>query len=325
MAVSYSIPEASFLVVDGESSVADMIAAKPGALADTDTVYIATATTKGVLGIQNGEVMNAKLKCGWTRNSAANSRGELKIYAGGRIECPNGSGDDFCEFNDGYGELTTSGTSSLGAAGTRANFDVNDMDEIVLMKASMDVDYLYVYDIKSGQEIDLEGWTGEMYHMEFKGTADAAYSFKGIPGDGAFARGLNLNQVNAGLFTGPLYADIDLEGEGSIVKVSPGRGSAFSGLSIPGRQANRLFRGSVNPGTYDITYRVESGYEEAMIRELEIMQSRGLQFLAVIAAKGTTQEYPNYYLFRGRLNNPLQVYNAGIDFRDISITITEDP
>ena len=328
MAVSYSAPNNYFLVVDGESSVADLTTAKGSAIANTDSVYIATATTKGILGIQNAEVLIAKLKCGWHRISPAtitNSRGQLKIYAGGRIECPLGSGDDFSEFNEGYGELATSGTTSLGAAGTRANFDVNSMDEIVLMKASMDVDYLYVYDIKSGQEIDLGGWTGEMYHTEFKGTADAAYSFKGIPGNSAFARGLDLNQVNAGLFTSSTYADIDLEGEGSIVKVSPGRNSAFSGISVPGRQANRLFKGSVNPGTYDIMYRVDSGNEEDMIKELEIMQARCQQFLAVIAAKGETQEYPNYYLFRGRLNNPLQVYNAGIDFRDIMITMTEDP
>lgn len=304
-----------------------MTTAKGGAIANTDKVYVQTATTKGILGIQNGEVMIAKLMCGWSivvPSTEGNSRGEVKIYAGGRLECPNGSGSDFCKFNPGYGELTTSGTTSLGASGTRANFDINEMDEIAELKASFDVDYLYIFDIKSGQSVTLEDHTGEIYHSEIKGASDAAYNLIGVPGNGAFIRGIKLNKANAGLFTSSAYANIDLHGEGSIVRIEPSRGSQFAVLPVPGRQVNRLFRGSVVPGSFNITYRVTSGYEDAMIQELEIMQARGLQFLAVLCID-KTYPYPNDYLFRGRIRNPLQVYKAGIDYRDLMITVTEDP
>jgi hypothetical protein len=315
--VSYS--SGNFSVRDGEHTVADLVTAKGSPIATTDTVYIWTNLTKGIVGVGSGEELHCGVRCGWVPGIGGNPSqvGELKIYGGGKVTAP-AAGE--VKFNPGYGIMST-GTTSRAVP---ALFDANECTSDLSFRGAFACEHLTITNVKSGGSIDLQDATGYIHYLISSGKTNAVYSFEGIPGDGFFVRGADLGRVNTGLFAESGEPYIDLVTYGALLQASKSRGASLEAVPIPGRKAARIFPGSIQPTRMKLQMDISSAYVEQVYRDLDYIHANDLPVLVVTRSHGSGGDYPLDMLFRARIVQPLQSDPVGIDFSEVNVEVVGD-
>lgn len=314
MTVIYS--QGVFEIYDGEETVADLTAAKGSAPADTDTTYIYTNSTPGILGITSGETMAGSIYVG--RNPAGTkSAGVLRIYGGGTYQMASSV---TLQLIPGYGELETSATTTS----SKAKVDANQCANTIYLTGGLDCDLLEIANIKSGGVVDLSDATGTLSRVELSGYGGAEFTIQGVPGEGFFARALSLGRAISGFWTGSSYPDLNMVTDAAIVEVAAERSSGLSAVAVPGRKAARVRGGAIAPTTVTVTLRAASGKVDDIMQAMEYLQAEEVTGLLVIRSHGSTFTYPSDVLMRARIAGVAMQYPPGGDYRDMTLKFVEE-
>lgn len=324
--VTYSVFYEFFLITNGEATLADLATAKGSAIAEGDKIYVATGTSKGILGIADGQSVETRLYVGYTRSAGletvADSVGQLKLYGGSKFTAPVTAypSEDFIRFNPGFGELVTESTDAVDYA----EIDMNETPNTAIMGAAFDCEHLKITNVKSGNSLDWTDATGTILFLTISGKTGASYINEGIPGDGFIVRGCDLGRAVSGLFTEDGLYDIDFVTDAALQSVEPSQPTSFGAVAIPGRGTSRLYPGAISPASFRLQIRITDGYDETVLKNLQALHTLHLPFLMVLRSHGTSKDYPIDFLGRARLVNPLQPFPEGIDYRDLNIIAMED-
>lgn len=303
-----------FSIYDGEVSIAEMETAKGSSLALTDTTYVYTNTSMGILGILDTEQFLGSLYVG-QNSSAVVTPGQLKIYGGGDLQL---SSTGNFEIVRDYGSITTYDTTSSSKAG----FDANQCSNDLKFNGSFDCKYLEVTNIKVGGYVDLQYADGKGEYMDWSAYGDGVYYFKGVPEDDFHFISCDLGKASPGIFTDAGYPDIDLLSDAYIREAFPKRPNQFGYAGVDGRKSAMLLKGNIFAGVCRILIEPSSSTNSTVKKDIEFIHSNQLPFLFVLTSHGDVS-LPNDIIWRGRLTEGLHGYNTW-DMRTMELQIAED-